>query len=424
MLALDKLFRGVLDASRNVRAPTSKIKKRRTTFHPEVLIAYFPAKHETKKKILMVGPLPPTVGGITTFITGILESELNRKYKFITFGTERPTFGIVRDVGDYTLLFRVGLPCLVKSIISTISHLLMFPFVLIMKSPNLVHIHTSTYWSFWENAVYILVSNLFFKKTIIHIHGGAFNKFYKDSNYLVKFLMEKILNLPDRVIALSPKWKKFFTDLLPQNKIVVLGNFVNFSRYAQFKRKVDPPKDIIKVLFIGGAQAKTKGIYDILKAISTIVRQHENICFVFVGCANISKLDIISKREEIISHVKILDYVHGDKKIEVFTNSDIFILPSYSEGFPIAMLEAMAAGLPIIATSVGAIPEVIEDGKNGFLIKTGDYHALAEKILILAKDKKLRQKMGKNNIEKIRKQYGEEVVIKKLNNVYEKLLGN
>jgi glycosyltransferase involved in cell wall biosynthesis len=379
--------------------------------------------HETKKKILMVGPLPPTVGGITTFITGILESNLNRKYKFITFGTERPTLGIVYDVRDYTLMFRVGLPCLVKSIMATTSHLLMFPFILIVKSPNLVHIHTSTYWSFWENAVYILVSNLFFKKTIVHIHGGAFDKFYKDSNYLVKFLMGKILNLPDRVIALSPKWKRFFTDLIPQNKIIVLGNFVNFSRYAQFKRKVDLPEDMIKVLFIGGAGAKTKGIYDILKAIPTIVRQHENICFVFVGCANVGELNIISKEEEIISHVRVLDYVYGDKKIKVFSNSDIFILPSYSEGFPIAMLEAMAAGLPIIATSVGAIPEVIEDGKNGFLIKTGDYNALAEKILILAKDKKLRQKMGKNNIEKIKRQYDREVVMEKLDNIYDKLLG-
>lgn len=378
--------------------------------------------HETKKKILMVGPLPPTVGGITTFITGTLESDLNRKYKFIAFGTERPTFGIVRDVGDYTLMFRVGLPYLVKSIVSTISHLLMFPFVLIMKSPDLVHIHTSTYWSFWENAVYILVSNLFFKKTIVHIHGGAFNKFYKDSNYLVKFLMRKILNLSDRVIALSPKWKRFFTDLIPQNKILVLENFVNFSRYAQFKRKVYLSDDTIKVLFIGGAQAKTKGIYDIFKAIPIIVRQNENIYFAFVGCANIERLDVISKEEENISHVRIWDYVYGDQKINIFTNSDIFVLPSYSEGFPIAMLEAMAAGLPIIATSVGAISEVIEDGKNGFLIKTGDYHALAEKILTLAKDRKLRQKMGRTNIEKIRKQYDREVLMRKLSFVYEKLL--
>jgi hypothetical protein len=117
--------------------------------------------HETKKKILMVGPLQPTLGGITTFITGILESNLNRKYKFITFGTERPTLGIVYDVRDYTLMFRVRLLCLVKSTMSTIRHLLMFLFILIVKSPNLIHIRTSTFWSFWENAVYILVSNLF-----------------------------------------------------------------------------------------------------------------------------------------------------------------------------------------------------------------------------------------------------------------------
>jgi len=374
-----------------------------------------------KKKILMVGPLPPTIGGITTFITGVLESDLYRRYKFITFGTERPTFGIVRDVRDYTLIFRIGLTCLVKSIMTTIFHILLFPFVLITKSPNLVHINTSTYWSFWENVVYILLLKLFFKKTIIHIHGGEFDKFYKDSNCILKFLMKRILNLPERVIFLSEKWKNFFTDIIPPNKIVVLENFVNFSKYAKTRRKIDLHEDKIKVLFIGGAGAKTKGIYDIFQSIPTIVRQHKNICFVFVACANID-LDINYKWVEINSHVQILDYVHGDEKIKIFSSSDIFILPSYAEGLPIAMLEAMAAGLPIIATSVGAIPEVIEDRRNGFLIKTGDYHALAEKILTLAKDKKLRQRMGKNNIEKIIKQYDRKVIMKKLNSVYEKLL--
>jgi len=370
----------------------------------------------------MVGPLPPTVGGITTFMTGILESDLSEKYELITFGTERPIVGLIKDVDDYTLMFRIRLDLLVKSIMSTISHLFMFPIALIMNRPNLVHIHTSVYWSYWENSVYILISNLFLRKTILHLHTGLFDEFYERSNFFAKFLIRKSLDLSDRVIVLSRKMKIFLKDLIPENKIVVLENFVNFSRYAQFKKDVNSQKSALNVLFVGGVGAKMKGVYDVFKAIPMAVRQCKNICFVFVACAGIEKPDIISEEEEIISHTKFLDYIYGDKKIKVFANSDIFILPSYSEGLPITMLEGMAAGLPIIATAVGSIPEAIEDGKNGFLIKTGDYKALAEKILILAKDKKLRRKMAMNNINKIRNRYDLTVVMEKLDNLYAQLL--
>ena len=379
---------------------------------------------KSRKKILLLGPLPPTVGGITTFITGILDSDLNKKYRLITFGTERPTVGIVRDVSDYTVVFQIGLFRLIKSIVWTISHLLAFPFALFKNRPDIVHVCTASYWSFWENTMYVLIAETLSKKTFFHIHGGGFDEFYKNSNRLVKFLIGKILNLPDTVIVLSSTWKRIFANFVPENKIAVLENFVDFSRYSKFKREANPSKDIITVLFVGGVGAKEKGLYDVLKAIPVVIKRCENILFLVVACSTVKKLNTIHRKEEIASHTRFLGYLHGDEKIRVFTESDIFILPSYSEGFPITMLEAMAAGLPVIATSVGAIPEVIEEGKNGFLIGVGDYHALAQKILILAKDKKLRRKMATNNISKIRKLYDRTIVMRKIDNLYAELLGN
>lgn len=183
----------------------------------------------------MVGPLPPTIGGITTFITGILESELNKRHKLLTFGTERPTVGIFRGVSDYTVILRIGSIRLIRSVFRTLSHLLTFPFVLFKNRPDIVHIHTASYWSFWENAVYVLISKMFSKKTFFHIHGGGFEEFYKNSNRVAKFLEVRILNIPDKVIVLSSLWKKFFANLVTENKIAVLENFVNFSRYGRFK---------------------------------------------------------------------------------------------------------------------------------------------------------------------------------------------
>lgn len=76
------------------------------------------------------------------------------------------------------------------------------------------------------------------------------------------------------------------------------------------------------------------------------------------------------------------------------TSNILYILPSYAEGLPCALLEAMAAGLPVVSTSVGSIPEVVEDSINGFLITPGDFTSLAEKIVVLANDRALRQTMA------------------------------
>lgn len=382
---------------------------------------------KSRNKILMLGPLPPTVGGITTFIIGVAESDLNKKYKFILFGTERPTVGLGRDAEDYTLIARIGLMHLATSTVTTVSHIFKFPLVLILDRPDIVHINTASYWSFWENAVYNLISKMLNRKVIIHIHGGLFYKFYKNSNTFAKFLIRKVLDTSDKIIVLSSEWKSLLMNITSAQtnlgkRIIIIENFVNFSSFGHLVRE-DISEDKVNVLFVG-VGAKTKGIYEVLKAIPLVVKEYEDIFFYFVACGNVEKYDIKANEETYVSHTRFLDYVSGNRKMKVFASADIFVLPSYSEGLPIAMLEAMAIGLPIIATPVGSIPEVIEEGKNGFLVEVGDYHALAEKILILAKDRKLRLKMATNNLEKIRKKYDRSVVMRKLGNLYAQILDN
>lgn len=387
---------------------------------------YSEMHYQMKPRVLVLGPLPPTVGGITSFIEDLLGSDLKKKYEFIAFGTGRPTVGVNRDVDGYPLMFHIGLIRLTKSAIVTISHIFKFPLILITSDPDIIHVNTSSYWPFWENAAFVLMSKLLNRKVMIHIHGGSFYKFYEDSNILVRFLMQKVLDTADKIIVLSSKWKSLLMNITSrqtshEGKIAVLENSVDFSRFAGLEREAIS-RDMFNVLFMGGVGAKTKGMYEVLKAIPLVVKEHKNILFYFVACGSIKGFDIRWNEEPYISHTRFVDYVFGNRKIEVFANADIFVLPSYSEGLPITMLEAMAAGLPVIATPVGSIPEVIEEGENGFLVGIGDYRALAEKILILAKDQKLRLEMATNNVGKIRKQFDRSVVMRKLGNLYEQVL--
>jgi glycosyltransferase involved in cell wall biosynthesis len=370
-------------------------------------------------RVLIVGPLPPTVGGITTCIMNILRSDLKRDHFLIPFTTSRPTEDLNMEVYDYTILFKVGLKHLVKSALATIYHLMQFPIVLIVQNPKLIHIHTTDYLPFWESSIYVFIAKMFFKKTILHIHATTFDKFYKDSNVVLSFLIRKTLHMADKIIVLSPRWKNFFTKLIPERKLVIIPNGVSVSVFNnQLKRKAFSSDDI-QVLFIGGKESKRKGVYDILKAIPIVVKKHtKNILFLFVGRTDVNKLRNFCEKKGISNHVKILGYIENDSMMEIMATADIYVLPSYAEGLPIAMLEAMAAGLPVVSTPVGSIPEVIEEGVNGFLVKPGDHNALAARIIELTRNERLRKRMGINNMEKIRKEYSMKKVMERLGIVY------
>jgi glycosyltransferase involved in cell wall biosynthesis len=374
-----------------------------------------------KRKVMILGPLPPTVGGITTLIQEMLSSNMCNKYSFKPFDTQRPTYQFSKEVWDYTLIMRIGLLRLAQSFVWTVSHLMSFPFSLLRNRPEIVHINSASYWVYWENGIYVLLSKIFRRKVFFHIHGGGFEDFYEKSNGISKFLIRGILNLSDRVIALSPSWQKFMAKLISQDKIVVVENFVDSSAFKKIARETLSNNNVT-VLFVGGQGAKAKGLYDFIDAASLVNKLVNNIVFVLLACLDIKGLPALCKERGIASNTKILDYLHGAEKIRVFANSDIFVLPSFAEGLPITLLEAMASGLPAIAYSVGGIPDVIKDGENGFLVKVGNKEALAKAIHILASNKNLRNKMAETNIELISKKYDEQIVLKKLSNEYDKLL--
>jgi glycosyltransferase involved in cell wall biosynthesis len=119
--------------------------------------------------------------------------------------------------------------------------------------------------------------------------------------------------------------------------------------------------------------------------------------------------------------VKLLGYIEGQAKIDAFGSSHIFVLPSHTEVFPVTIVEAMAAAMPVIATPVGAVPEIIEVGVNGFIVPLGDYQALAEKIRYLAQHPGKVLEMGQNNLQKFRCEYEAEICAEIIDGIYQSL---
>lgn len=168
-----------------------------------------------------------------------------------------------------------------------------------------------------------------------------------------------------------------------------------------------------------GALTKNKGVFDIIQAIGSINKNR--ISYVFVGAGDINQFEDYTKNKGMDKQIRFTGKISDMEKDEILLQSDIFVLPSYAEGQPLSILEAMSAGLPVVSSTVGSIPEVVIDGENGYLIEPGDIKKLAEKISALAGDPTLRKKISEHNYLQARKLYDINRVFSETGEVYNTL---
>ena len=150
-----------------------------------------------------------------------------------------------------------------------------------------------------------------------------------------------------------------------------------------------------------------------------LIPQEKKIEFILCGNGEIKRVKMILEKKGIKQYFNIPGCITDKEKY--FKDANIFVLPSYYEGVPISILEAASYSLPIIATSVGGIPEVIEDGVNGFLVNPGDIEAFKNKILKLIRSVSLRNKMGKNAYYSVKDKFDVNIITRQLNAIYQEL---
>ena len=186
-------------------------------------------------------------------------------------------------------------------------------------------------------------------------------------------------------------------------------------------KKVD--KDCRFTLLFLGRLGKRKGIYDLLDVLKNNKEKYEGkILLLIGGDGETEKVVNYIKQNNLDNIVKFKGWISGRQKILLLNQADTYILPSYNEGLPISVLEAMSYSLPIISTNVGGIPEILKHGVNGYLIHPGNKNEIEESINNLISDKGLREKMGRASRYMV-KEHLPEYVEKQLSNLYNKLLG-
>lgn len=343
-------------------------------------------------KVLVVATSRKTRGGITSVIKAYETGYTWKKYHCHWVQTHRD--GVAwRKI----LYFLVGL----------LDYILRLPFY------DIIHIHISHNTTAKRKSIFMFLAKLMKKKTVIHFH--AFN--VEDSilgtcQSYYKYLFDNA----DRVLVLSRWWKKQVESvcLLPTRKLQILYNPCPFVNQDNSKR--------LPIILYAGTINQRKGYADLIKAFSRIASKYPNWKVIFIGNGEIEKGKELAKSLQVESQVEFLGWVSGERKDEIFRKTTVFCLPSYAEGFPMAVLDAWAYGLPVITTPVGGIPDVAVDGENMLLFNPGDVDTLARQLERMITDENLRNHISEASHHFATHEFNIDTINKQLDALYSELL--
>jgi glycosyltransferase involved in cell wall biosynthesis len=242
------------------------------------------------------------------------------------------------------------------------TYMRLFTDLLFDRKIKIVHIHTSSYNSFRRASAFVRLAYLMRRKIILHVHGGNFKEFYH--SYPKQILA--VLNICDCIIALSESWKNFFDGIVNGPVVKVVENPIEPPQYSLLG-----DDDIIHMLFLG-LIADAKGIFDLLDVINAHKDLYKGRLVLHVaGNGEVDRLQNLIHEYGLDDVVCYEGWVSGPEKTFLMNKCSVFVLPSYSEGLPVSILEAMSYGQYIVATDVGGIPEIV-DQECGILFQPGD----------------------------------------------------
>lgn len=305
---------------------------------------------------------------------------------------------------------------LVKIRYAIYSYIMFLWYMLFVHSVKIVHIQGAAFASFERNIFFVRVGKLFGKKVIMHMHCADFESYYNPSSHKQRIV--DTINACDLYLVLSDSWKQYFESIGVKSSIIrVLNNTIT----PPIIKKVERSADKLNLLYLG-IIGQRKGIYDILKALKDNKERFEGkVALRIGGNQEEDKLLACIKESGLQDMAKFEGFVSGEKKIECLNWADVYILPSFNEGLPIGILEAMSYGHPIISTPVGGISEVVKDGVNGIMVEPGNVQEIAKAISSFVEDKKLIKEYGTKSIELV-KPYLPETVFATLSEIYNHLV--
>lgn len=349
------------------------------------------------RSVIMVGTDLTGMGGIRTVVQGYIDAGLFDRIDCTYVTTHR--FGSRR-----------------AKVAAALSGWMGVALRLLTLDEPLVHIHLSSRASFWRKSVVCALARLARRPYLLHVHGSEFAQFYEECGPTAKRIVRLVLARATLVLALSDGWRSTLESISPAARIEVLRNAVPLPPSDQGRpRAADAPP---VVLFFGEI-ARHKGVLELARAFASTTGALPGVRLVYAGTGRaVEETRALTESLGLGERVQFTGWLEAQRKRAALAGATAFVLPSHVEGMPMALLEAMSFGLPVIATSVGGVPEIVTHDVDGLLVPAGDVEALAAAISRVMSEPQLRERLGRAARETVATRFSLDSAVERLLGIY------
>ena len=372
-----------------------------------------------RPRLLIVGPLqPPPLGGVQHIMEMQLRSGLAREFDLHVVDTSKRQLrmAVENPTWKTPLFFVRDLSRLIRA--------------LVRVRPDAALIHASGSLTFLRDWVFMAIARLAGAKVVCHYHGTLHPRFPSCETRAGRDLGRLLMSAAQRLIVLGPTYQREMGKAWKRDDLVWAPNMADITLFRSMSADTPAPwlaRGDRAVLFVGRLSAP-KGVYDLFDAIPRVIKRHPEVRFVLVGVAESDAMEPViraeAERRGIAPRITFLGPLEGRDKAAAFVTSQMIVVPSWTEAFPLVIPEAMAAGLPVIATAVGAIPDFVKDGEDGFLIAPKASPELADRICRLLGDEGLRRRISERVRARAPREFAIEVGCSRVTEAIKDVLGS
>jgi glycosyltransferase involved in cell wall biosynthesis len=284
------------------------------------------------------------------------------------------------------------------------------------RRASVTHIHMSFGGSALRKLALLRLAGLFGVPTILHLHGSEFAVFCDRLSPRLRALLVATMARAARIVVIGSFWKQFLVqDLgIDAQKVVIVANGVPLPPSAP---RAGQAEDRCRIVYLG-ALGRRKGTSDLLQALASPLVRGLRWDAVIAGNGDVDGFRAEADALGIADRVSFPGWIAAAEAQALLATAAVFVLPSYNEGLPVAVLEAMANAIPVVTTRVGAIPDLRIEGEAGFLVEPGAIEDLADRLARLIADPALRARFGDNGRRRIESAFTIESAARRLAELY------
>lgn len=337
-------------------------------------------------------------GGMTTFVRMMRETSL-----WDDWGIEYIETHQAGSASDRLRAFAAGLG--------------RFTRLLVTRRPTLVHLHSGKMGSFARKSSLLWLAKAARVPVVLHVHAGMFRVFYDRMPAPGRWYIRRTLAAADTVVALGGGWSERLREIEPSARLISVPNGIPIVGAGARAADGAP----VHVVYLGRMHPD-KGTYVLLEAWARVVADAPSARLTLAGNDEVERTRAEVARLGLGESVTVREWLSPAEVRDLLGRAHVLTLPSRNEGQPMSVLEAMARGMCVVATAVGGIPDLVEDGTSALLVPPDDVDALTKALWTAVSDTATRHRLGDAALERARAAFDVELVRRRFDDLYRELI--